>query len=199
MDQVALKPFPACHAAQAVIQAAIVLVRETGVRASDIASITAIVPEWYVKLVCEPLDRKRQPDSAYAAQFSLPYAAACTLVHGRFGLAQIGDAALRDPRSLALAQKVGYEVGAHFTDPQTSSRCPAELVVKTTDGRALTRAVDKLVGTPDRPMTHDEIDAKFMANATCVMSGTRAAEVRDRVLALDRIATVRELAAVLRG
>lgn len=199
IQQVALKPFPGCHAVQAVIQAAIAMIQETRVQAPDIASITAIVPEWYVKLVCEPLDRKRQPDSVYGAQFSLPYAAACTLVHGRFGLAQISNAALRDPHTLSLAQKVGYEVGAHFTDPQTSSKCPAELIVKTTDGRTLTRAVEKLIGTPDRPMTHDEIDAKFMDNATCVMSRSRAAEVRDGVLALDRIATVREFAAILRG
>jgi len=199
LSQVALKPFPACHAAQAVIQAAIALVRETGVQATDIASITAIVPQWYVKLVCEPLDSKRQPDSVYGAQFSIPYAVACTIVHGRFGLAQIGDAALRDPRTLALAQKVGYEVGTRYTDPQTSSRCPAELVVKTSDGQTLTREVEKLIGTPDRPMTHDEIGTKFMDNATCVMSGTRASQVRDQILAIDRIASARDFAAMLRG
>jgi 2-methylcitrate dehydratase PrpD len=68
IPQVALKPFPACHATQAVIQAAITISQETGVQAEDIESILAIIPPHYVKLVCEPIERKHslhrslQPD-----------------------------------------------------------------------------------------------------------------------------------------
>lgn len=198
LRQVALKPYPACHAAQAVIQAAIALIAETGLEPDDIESVTAVVPEWYVKLVCEPLDRKRRPDSAYGAQFSIPYAAACTLVKGRFGLAEIADAALRDPRVLDLAQRVDYAVGAQFSEPQTSSKAPAELVVRVSGGRTLTRLVDRLVGTPDRPMTHEEISRKFIDNATSVMSQHRAAALRDHILAVERWPSVRDAAVVLR-
>ena len=195
--QVALKPFPACHAAQAVIQAGVTLSRETGVKAEEIASITAIVPPQYVALVCEPIERKRRPDSMYGAQFSIPYTAACSLINGRFGLAQIQDAALRDARTLALAQKVSYQVDTQFTTAQFKTSRPAELLIKTNDGRTLSHKVERLTGSPDRPMTHDEIIAKFMDNAESVMSSARASQLRDRVLAIENFASTRDLVALL--
>ena len=195
--QVALKPYPGCHAVQAVIQAALALSCDTGVKADDIAAIVAIVPEYYVKLVCEPIERKRSPDSVYGAQFSLPYAAACTFVNGRFGLAEIQDAALRDPRTLALAQKVTYRINPDFTPEQRKTSCPAELVITTRDGRTFSHNAIHLLGSQDRPMTHDEISAKFMANTRSVMSDARADELREQVLAIETFATARDFAALL--
>ncbi len=197
--QIALKPYPACHATQAVIQAAITLSRETGVTAEEVDSIVAIIPPHYVKLVCEPVERKRRPDSMYGAQFSIPYTAACSLINGRFGLAQIGDAALHDERTLALALKVNYQVDTNFTTEQFKTSRPAELVIKTRDGRTFSHKVEKLLGSPDRPMSHDEIVAKFMDNAGSVMSTARAAQLRDQVLAIEKFDNARDFAALLRA
>lgn len=197
--QVALKPFPACHATQAVIQAAITIARDTGVQAEDVESILAIIPPHYVKLVCEPQERKRRPDSMYGAQFSIPYTAACSLINGKFGLAQIRDDALHDERTLALAQKVDYQVDTNFTTAQFKTSRPAELVVKTRDGRTFSHKVEKLIGSPDRPMSHDEIVAKFMENATSVMSMARAEQLREQVLNIEKIGQAREFAASLRA
>lgn len=197
--QDALKPFPACHAAQAVIQAAITIYRESGVRAEEIESVLAIVPPHYVKLVCEPLERKRRPESMYGAQFSIPYTAACSLINGKFGLAQIQDAALRDARTLELAQKVNYQIDTQFTVEQFKTSRPAELVVKTKDGRTFSNKVVKLMGSPDRPMTHAEIIEKFMDNTGSVMSKARAEQVLHAVLHLDEQTSARQFASLLRG
>ena len=199
LPQVALKPYPACHAVQAVIQAALAIQAEHRLAAADIEAIVAVVPEYYVKLVCEPMERKRSPDSVYGAQFSLPYAAACTFVKGRFGLAEIEDAALRDERTLSLAQRVTYRVNRNFTSEDWKTSCPAELIVTTRDGRTLSHNARHLVGTADRPMTHGEIVDKFMANARSVMSEARAESVRDHVLAVDGFANVKDFAALLRA
>ena len=199
IPQVALKPFPACHATQAVIQAAITISQETGVQAEDIESVLAIIPPHYVKLVCEPIERKRRPDSMYGAQFSIPYTAACSLINGRFGLLQIADAALRDTRTLELAQKVSYQVDTNFTVEQFKTSRPAELVVKTKDGRTLSHKVVKLMGSPDRPMTHDEISAKFMDNTGTVMSKARAQALHDLILNIETCSSARDFANLLRG
>jgi len=197
--QVALKPFPACHAAQAVIQAALTISRETGVTADEVDTITAIVPPHYVKLVCEPIERKRRPDSMYGAQFSIPFTAACALLNGRFGLGQLTDTALRDVRTLELAQRVSYQVDTGFTAEQFKTSRPAELVVKTKDGRSLGHKVTKLMGSPDRPMTQAEIRDKFMDNAGSVMSAARAQAVFDLVMNIENIPSARAFARALRG
>lgn len=197
---VALKPYPACHAAVPIIQAAIALLEETGLNADDIAGVTAITTPHAVKLVCEPIERKRRPDSIYGAQFSLPFTAAAALLHGKFGLAQIREEALQDERILALAAKVDYRVdesllaGISFN---TNRR--AELQVRTTDGRTLSHKVESLLGTRARPMTAEHIVAKFMDNACSVMPEARARQIMARTLAIDSEPDVRDFAASLQA
>ena len=58
--------------------------------------------------------------------------------------------------------------------------------------------VEKLIGSPDRPMSHDEIVAKFMENATSVMSMARAEQLREQVLNIEKVGQAREFAAALR-
>jgi 2-methylcitrate dehydratase PrpD len=199
IEDVALKAFPACHAAQAAIQAVLEIQLEHALPVDDIEAIVAIVPPNYVKLVCEPAELKRRPDSIYGAQFSIPFTVASAFVHGRFGLAQIAASALADERVLALAQKVGYEVDPQFRPEQYKTSRPAELVVRMRDGRVLRRKVEKLLGTPDRPMTRDEILAKFMDNAQTVMSAARARQVCERLLEIERHDKARDFIDLLSG
>lgn len=195
--EVALKPAPACHAAQAVIQAATAIARETRLVPENIESVTAVVPNNYVTLVCEPIERKRKPDSAYGAQFSIPFTAASSLIHGRFGLAQIQDSALRNPRTLELAAKVGYQVDASFTTAQFKTSRPAELIVKMKNGETHVRKISKLKGSVDAPMSHDEIVEKFIDNALTVMSRSRAERLRDMILDIEALPDVRALTGLL--
>ena len=99
---VAVKPYPACHFVHACTDAAIAL-RAKGVRAGDIAHVLASVPQEVIKTVCEPVANKKRPANSYDAKFSIPYAIATSFVRGKFGLAELEDAALRDPDVLSLA------------------------------------------------------------------------------------------------
>jgi len=198
LTEIALKPYPACHATQSPIEAAINIARQSGLKAEDVESITAIVPPHYVKLTCEPIERKRRPDSVYGAQFSLPYTVASAFIAKSFGLAQLHDSALNDERILSLARKVTYRVDENLAAEFRRNR-PAELAVVAKDGRRFSNRVAKLRGSPECPMSPEEIVAKFMDNATAVMSGARAAQIRDAVLALDAMADARTLGAMVSG
>lgn len=196
---VSLKPFPACHAAVPLIQAAIALQSEHELVLGDIASITAVVTPNAVKLVCEPLDSKRRPDSIYGAQFSAPYTVAATLINKKFGLEQIQETALQDERTLALAAKVGYRVDEDLlAGISATMNRRAELHVQMTDGRMLSHRVETLLGTPARPMTAEHIVAKFMDNACSVMCESRARQIMQRTLELENEPNVRDFAAILR-
>ena len=60
--------------------------------------------------ICEPLAAKHKPQNSYAASISLPYAIACCLIRGRFGLEETEEAAFTDPVLHNLARKVSYEI-----------------------------------------------------------------------------------------
>src|SRR5262249_4066135 len=156
--QVAVKPYPACHFTHACADAAVALVREEKLDPAEIAQVSALVPQEVVKTVCEPVANKRRPANSYDAQFSIPFITAASLIRGRFTLAELEDAVLRDAKILALADRVDYEVDPQSTFPRHYT---GEVIVRTRDGRTLRRREAINRGCGDRPLADQEIVAKF--------------------------------------
>lgn len=191
---VAVKPFPACHFVHAFIDAALAL-RRKGADPARIERIVARVPPEIVQTVCEPAAAKRRPANDYDAKFSVPYAIAASLRAGRFGLAELEDAALRDPATLALAAKVEYQADPSFDFPR---HYPGEVVLQLAGGKELRHREAVNRGAADRPLSSAEIEAKFMENAAFGGAGARAAKIRDAVLGLENL-SARQLEELLGG
>lgn len=196
IDNVAVKPIPACHFTHACADAAVALATTHGVTAEDIVEVQALVPAGVHKTVCEPIGTKRCPQNSYDAQFSVPWAVASGLARKRFGLTELSDEALNDPELLALAAKVTC---ADYPDAPFPKYYSGEVVLTLGDGRTLTHGEEINRGNPDRPLTNDEIVAKYWDNATTAVSDNRAEAIRDAVLGLDAQPDARAFAAVLAG
>jgi 2-methylcitrate dehydratase PrpD len=173
---VAVKPFPACHFVHAFADAAIALKRK-GVDPAKVESVTALVPQEEIEVICEPAVNKRRPVSDYDAKFSLPYVVATSLRAGKFGLAELEQGALTDPATLELAEKVGYRVDPDSGFPRHYS---GELVVRLADGRELRHREAVNRGAADRPLSNAEVEAKFLENAS-------SERIREAVLAMDSL------------
>jgi 2-methylcitrate dehydratase PrpD len=189
IDNVAVKPFPACHLVHACADAAIALHR-SGIDAARVRSIRARVPEGAVSAVCEPVAAKRRPKSDYDAKFSIPYAVASGLARGRLGLAELAPAAFSEPRIERLMDQVDYEVDPHAEFPRYYG---GELQVTLDDGRTLEQRVPVNRGNPERPLANAEIEAKFFENCAVTLDEHAARRIRDLVLELDQLADVRVL------
>jgi 2-methylcitrate dehydratase PrpD len=183
IDEVAIKPFPACHLAHASAEAAIALHKMHGLPADAIRRVRVLVPRAAVDIVCEPIANKRKPASSYDAQFSIPYIVATGLLKGRFTLGELEDAALHDAAVLNLASRVEYEVDPASTFPKHYS---GEVVVETKDGRSLRHREAINRGCADRPLTNDEIVTKFLDTAQRAVSARTAKSVLNAVLNFDR-------------
>ena len=181
IENVAVKPFPACHFVHACADAAIALHRD-GVDASHVRSVKAWVPAGVVKAVCEPVAAKRRPRNEYDAKFSIPYAVASGLARGRLGLAELAPDAFTDPYIQALMDKVDYAVDAASTFPRHYS---GEVVVTLNDGRTVANRVAVNRGNPERPLTNPEIEEKFFENAALTVDDRAARRIRDLVLDLE--------------
>ena len=183
---VAVKPFPACHFAHAFADAALAVREKCDIR--KVKRVTALVPEGIVMVVCEPAGAKRRPANEYDAKFSIPYIVAASLVRGRFSLAELEDAALRDREILALAEKVDYRIDPKSTFPRHFG---GGLVVSTEDGKELRHDEPINRGSADRPLSNADVVGKFMQNAG-------SARVRDAILALDGMENLSKLSEALR-
>ena len=195
LDNVAVKPFPACHLVHGCADAAIALHQE-GVDPERVRSIRALVPEGVVQAVCEPVASKRRPKNDYDAKFSIPYAVASGLARGRLGLAEFLPAAFIEPRIERLMDKVEYAIDPASTFPRHYS---GEVEVTLDDGRKFSNRVAVNRGNPERPLTNAEIEAKFFENAALTLTESAAQRIRDQVLGLEKLASAADFEATLTG
>lgn len=172
-----VKPFPACVFIHPYIEAALDA-REGGIAADEIDALEVDLPWDAMAIVAEPSAEKSRPTTAYQAQFSLPFAVAATLIHGRFSLRELDDECLGDPAVVALASRVSVRPDASRSMARPHEAC---LGVRTRGGviRRFSRRAAATDGLLDRELT----ERKFLENAD-VGGHRRAPELRDAVLAL---------------
>ena len=65
------------------------------------------------------------------------------------------------------------------------------------DGTQLSERNDTVRGTPENPMSHDEIVAKASDLITPVLGAGKCAKLIDRVFALEQVKDIRELRPLL--
>jgi 2-methylcitrate dehydratase PrpD len=166
---VACKPYACGTMTQPFIDCA-VRMKAKGIDPDDIDSIICEVGEGTVHRLWEPLALKQKPPTSYAAKFSSPYTIAAGLFHGDAGLAQFADEAVSDPRVLAIAAKVSYEIDPDNEYPRNyTGHVRAELK----DGSVVEERQAQLRGGAKEPMTRGQILAK--ADANLAFAGRRPA------------------------
>jgi 2-methylcitrate dehydratase PrpD len=160
-ETITFKPYPCGTMVQPYIDCARKL-RADGVPIAEIASIHCRTSEGYVHRLWEPLELKRNPPTSYAAKFSIPFGIALGLVRGAAGLADFSDEAIADPALLELSRRVSYEIDPEDPYP---ARFTGHVQVTLRDGRALEARQDFMRGGVDAPLSRDEVNEKFLANA----------------------------------
>ena len=132
--------------------------------------------------------------SEFGARFSLPFAVASLLCHGRSGLDNYDAAAVTDPRIQALARRVEVAADPDFTRafPQ---RQPTEVTVVLADGTELSERSDFHGGEAENPHPPEALRRKFLDLAAPVWGRDRAAALYERVLDLERAPDVAALTA----
>jgi len=194
--EVAFKPYPCAAEVHGVIDAALALVREYDIEADRVTAIRISVPP----LVHDLGGRAYPPTDGSilgAALASVRYGAATAIVHRAVGLANYNDAAVADPRVLALIERIQVE-NSNVTG--ASYFTPATVEIATTDGPALRKTVSIVHGHADDPLSWTEIADKFRACASCGVPPVDVAR-QDRVIALietlEHLRDVGEIARLL--
>ena len=161
MTALAFKPYACGTMCQPFVDCAVRLARD-GVDPDRVAEIVCKIGEGTVHRLWEPLAEKRRPTTRYSAKFSVPYCIAAGFVDSTAGLDQFTDARIADPRILALAAKIGYEIDPENEYPANYS---GHLRVTMTDGAVHEVEQPHLRGGARQPLANDELRAKYRANA----------------------------------
>lgn len=191
------KPWPVVGISHTYIHAAIELMKEHRLAAADIEQVRVFVGEFQQQM-CQPLESRRKPGTAVDAKFSLPFSIALATTHGQIKTSDFTAAALKDPEVLAMAQKV-VPVDDSSADWKTKSP-EGRVQIVTRDGRTLERRGDIVPGSPEAPMTWDDLAAKFRDCASLAavpVSAERIATAEQMARSLETLDDVTEIVRVL--
>ena len=136
------------------------------------------------------------PATPQQAQGSLPYAVAVALCDGRVGLAQFNPSRVSADDVQALTGRVEVEQDASFETPDGSGPS-AVLRADLHDGSSVVETVEHARGSPQRPPTRPEFEAKFRQCAAAVLSTERTLLAARCLYQLDTLPDLRSLVDIL--
>jgi 2-methylcitrate dehydratase PrpD len=164
------KPYPVCRWAQPAVEAALVLRTRHRLSADDVEKVEISSFRQAVALhTAEPLDTEE-------AQYSLPYAVAAALRFGRLGASEVDGESLKDLEVLRLSRVTQLREVPRYTERFPAERL-ADVTIMTRDGRRLELREATCRGEPSRPMSDEDVVAKFHALAGPVIAEETAALV----------------------
>jgi 2-methylcitrate dehydratase PrpD len=163
------KPFACGIVEHPAIDGCIQLRNEHKLKPEDIERIALKVHP----LVLELTGRKA-PQSGLEGKFSVYHSCAVAVIHGAAGEAQYSDDAVRDPRVIALRDRVTAAVEPGMHEDQV------RIAIKLKSGKVLEKYVEHAVGSIDRPLSDGDLEAKFRGQA----AGILAAAETDRLIGM---------------
>lgn len=152
------KPWPAVGISHTYIHAVLELMKENHLHPEQVERIEVFVGD-FQKEMSYPLETRRAPRNAVDAKFSLPFVVALAAAKGGVAVANFNAQGLKDPQVLAMAQRV---VPVEDSAADWKDKSPvARVRVITRDERSFERRGDRVPGSPDAPMTWDQLAVKF--------------------------------------
>jgi len=190
------KPFPTEALTHQPISAVLNVCRAHNIAAEDVAEVHLRTTTRGADILSDP--SKYKPTTKETADHSLPYCLAAAIADGNVLPSSFEEDKLRDPRIWALLPKIKV-----VADPEIDRLFPgvkrAIVRITTTGGAMYEEQVDHAKGSPENPMSDEEIAAKFRANAGAVLTPQQQEQVIEATLALEDFADIGEYMQLLIG
>jgi 2-methylcitrate dehydratase PrpD len=185
--QAAIKKWCVGSPNQAVLDAITALIAAHPLTADDVRAIVLTMPS----------DRLHIVSNAAMPDVCVQHLAALTLVDGGVTFASAHDhGRMQDPALLQLRERMTIIASDELVTAIPARQAIVEIELG--DGRRLRHHAKAVRGTPDNPMTPEEIEAKAHDLSAPVIGAEGAQALVETVRRLDELASVRELGALLR-
>ena len=186
-----VKPYPVCRWAHAALDALHAVIRSHGCTADDIAGVHVRTFEQAARLYAGV------PTTTSQAQYSLSYALATLLIHGKIAPEHISGSGLGDTEVADLLPKITVTQDPRFDALFPASRV-SDVTVTLINGTQISSGDVHARGGPEAPLNDHELHDKFRAMTDHALPEPRAEAIwamRDRML--DKNTKFSELAALV--
>ena len=163
------------------------LLREHGFSPDDIVSIAAVLPDKETKII----------SNRHMPEICLQHLVAVMLVDGDVTLESSHDyERMKDPAILAVRSRITLVPDAEMTRTPPPRQARIEITLK--DGRVVSHHTPATRGTPDNPMSREEVESKAVRLMAPIIGDARTEGIVDAVRNLGSI-TVRDLTTLMAG
>ena len=163
-----IKPYPICRWAHAALDALGDLIIAHDLGADDVARIEVNTFQQAASLFAG------MPDTTSQAQYSLGFALAARLIHGRIGPEHVSGAGLKDTAVADVLPKITITEDARHSVRFPMARW-SDVTVMHVDGRVLSSGDAHARGGPEAPMSLNEVETKFHAMSGRLSEARKAA------------------------
>jgi aconitate decarboxylase len=138
-----------------------------------------------------------RPVSVTAAQMNMYYGLSVMGLRGNVSAADYSEDAIDDPEILAFMPRINIAVDPEIEGRGPAYRHAARIAVRTADGRTLGRAVLHRRGSPENPVTRQDVEAKFAANVSRLLTPGSADGLKHLAARLDALANAGEIIRII--
>lgn len=184
-----VKPYACCRLFHSLIDAVLEIKRKEGVSAElgEIEKITVYGPSI---MITQHLVYR--PASIMAAQYSLPYVAAVAVCRDPGDPNLFSEENLYNRELLEMASRVDAEIDMNL-DRQFPKKFGSAVQVEFKDGRKCYQEMLDSRGTPSRPLSGEEMEAKFLALTDRILSTAAQKKVIEKVNGLEELEDITAL------
>ena len=186
LEKHGFKVWPACAYTRTTNASTLHLREKHRLQPDDIESITIVGGTGGTQQLCEPLELKRRPKVSIDGKFSIPFTTGVMMAKGNVTLRDYTEEGLRDPRVLAMADRVSYRAGSQPVTGKGGSSDVSKTSVEivTRDGRRLEHRPDGVPGDPTHPVSWAALEGKFR---DCVSFSAKPVPARNVQLAIRSV------------
>jgi len=156
-----IKGYPTCTYTHSSIETALECIIENNIQPEEVKEVKVGVNTPTYELVALPLETRYHPVTPADAQFSIPYSVACAVVNRKVFIDDYLDEALQRKEIQEMTQKVRVEVDPDIEKTDPVGFAGAKVLVITKNGKKYDKRIDHVKGTPQNPMSTEELEEKF--------------------------------------
>ncbi|CAM3621268.1 MmgE/PrpD family protein [Parendozoicomonas haliclonae] len=186
------KQYPCCSGSHPAINAFDDLLKEKPFSLEDVDSIHV-----GVSLLGPRELVSNHPINAVQAKFSMQYALASRLIYGQVSLTEFTDEKVMADDVQNLIPRITMEVDEDLAKLGFIGTAPAKIRVRLKSGEELYTSCDLAKGNPEKPLTDEELSAKFMACAAPVIGENKAMALLEKLFILEQIDSLDEVLEVM--
>lgn len=183
---ISIKPYPSGSLTHPAVDATLELVLEHDLQPSDVNQIHVAVNQYMPQALLHDI-----PEDELQAKFSMKYGVAVALLDRRAGIEQFSNGRVRSEDAQAWVRRVVVEVDER-ANAAGYDQMYSIVSIRLKDGRVLERQASYAKGSPRKPMTDEELAAKFRESVALVKATT--AEVEEVIEQADQLELVADVA-----